>query len=221
MKVRLATVLGVWLLATSSAFATNLPVYYADYESLLKDPGANYGCPAGSANCLTSLDFQLAGPSSPSFLSSIIVGDDPNLPAGQGSGGFNLSLAGATFAPSSGVGSSELFSDVWYQASVPTFSSPSVITQIGPGAGLVYGSLNGTPFSVDSVVSDLACTLSGTTGHCSLVHHFTVDGHDWLHTLDFGVTASIPEPAAAGLVVLGLGSLALRRRGAQGDDRPE
>lgn len=199
---RIATALGAWLLATSPALATTLVVA----QDGLTAPNANYGCPAGSSNCLSSLDFQLAGPANASGTIT--------LDASGTIATLSMDVASATFAPSSGIGPSEVFTNVHYSGTVSVFSTSTIISQLTPGTGTVSGLLNGTPFATDSAVYNLNCAITGTSGQCGVAYGpqvFTADGHNWLHTFAVFVTP-VPEPSALLLVLLGAAGLTLRRR---------
>jgi hypothetical protein len=201
MMKRLALALGIWLLATAPSFATTLNVTAQG----LVATNANYGCPTGSANCQTSLDFQLAGPAAAT--GSISTNAAGTLAT------ISLDVASATFSPVPGPGSNDVFTNVHYAGTVSVFTTASVISQLSPATGSVSGLLNGTPFTSSSLVLNLTCALSGGTGQCGVAfgpQSFTVGGQDWLHT--FNVVVVTPEPATAMLLCLGLAGLALHRR---------
>jgi hypothetical protein len=202
---RIATAFGVWLLA-SAAFATTTLVVSQDG---LTAPNANYGCPAGSANCLSSLDFQLLGHAD---AHGTIVLDDSGTIAT-----ISMDVASATFAPISGIGPNMVFTDVHYAGAVSVFSTSSIISQLGPGTGTVSGLLNGNPFSTSSAVYNLTCAIGGITGQCGVAYGpqvFSAGGQDWLHTFAVLVKPStpLPEPSTILFVLLGAAGLTLRRR---------
>ena len=205
MRNRIAIALGAWLLATSGAYATTT---FNVIANGLTAPNANYGCPVGSANCLTSLDFQLTG-TGPAT-GTIVLNTGGTLAT------ISMDVASVTFATVPGGGPSDVFSNVHYAATVAVFSTATVISQLGPGAGTVSGSLNGNPFATPSAVYNLTCAVSGGTGQCGVAYGpqvFTVDGHNWLHTFDV-VVAPVPLPEASTLllVLLGAAGLTLRRK---------
>lgn len=200
MRLRLAVALGIFLFAGSSALASTLSVTSGG----LTAPNANYGCPTGSANCLASLDFQLAAAANATG-SITVTGSSAHI---------SFQVASVSFSPTS-PGSNDVFTNVQYTADVSVFTTSSVVSQIAPGTGTVTGLINGASFSTPSAVYNLTCALTGSTGQCGVAfgpQTFTVDGHDWLHT--FSVVIAVPEPGLLGLTILGLAGLALRRRSA-------
>ena len=207
MKIsnRIATALALWLLATSSAFAAT--TLYVTQNGLTA-PNANYGCPAGSLNCLTSLDFQLLGHAD---ATGTIVLDDTGTIAT-----ISMDVASATFAPSSGVGPNMVFTNVHYAGSVSVFSTSTIISQLGPGSGTVTGSLDGNPFSTSSAVYNLTCAISSGSGQCGVAYgpqSFEAGGQDGLHTVAvFVTTTPLPEPSTLLFGLLGAAGLTLRRR---------
>ena len=199
MIKRLAIALGVLSLASSS-FATTLFVT----SNGLVAPNANYGCPAGSPDCLASMDFQLASP-------AVATGTISTNSAGT-LATISLDVASATFSPVPGPGSNDVFTSVHYSGTVSVFSTSSVISQTLPGTGTVTGFLNGTPFTTSSSVLNLTCALAGSSGQCGVAFGpsgFTAGSQNWLHTFNVLVA---PEPAVFGLALLGFAALALRRR---------
>jgi PEP-CTERM motif len=195
----------VSLLAASPALATtNLVVT----QNGLTAPNANYGCPAGSLNCLTSLDYQLLGPAD--ALGSIVVDDTGTIAT------ISMDVASATFAPTGG-GANIVFSNVHYAGAVTVFSTSTIVSQTVPGSGTVTGLIDGNPFSTPSAIYNLTCAIGGTTGQCGVAfgpQSFSADGHDWLHTFAVLVKPStpVPEPSTILFVVLGAAGLTLRRR---------
>ncbi|MFI5316327.1 MAG: PEP-CTERM sorting domain-containing protein [Myxococcota bacterium] len=203
MTNRIAFVLGCWLIATSSALATT-SLYVSGGG--LTAPNANYGCPAGSANCLSSLDFVLA---SPALATGAIVVNDLGTIAS-----ISMDVASATFSPV--YGASEIFTNVHYSGDVSIFSVSGTISQLGAGTGTVSGLLNGIPFSTSSAIYNLTCAQSGGSGQCGVAYGpqiFTADGQNWLHTFDVIVSPNpLPEPSALLLLLIGAAGLTLRRR---------
>jgi hypothetical protein len=203
-SLRIACVLAVTLLASPAARAATVLVV----TSLgLTAPNANYGCPSASADCFTSLDFQLAGPANAT--GAITLNDAGTIAQ------ISMDVASVTFATVPGGGPSAVFTNVHYQGAVTVFSSPGVISQLpAPGPGSVTGLLNGTPFTSSAEISNLVCTTSAGTGQCGVAfgpQSFAVNGQRWLNTFD--VFVRVPEASALLLAALGaLGGLALRRR---------
>jgi hypothetical protein len=202
---RIAIALGACLLACAPALASTI---LNVTQNGLTAPNANYGCPAGSANCLTSLDFQLTGTGAAT--GSIVLNSAGTLAT------ISMDVASVTFATVPGGGTSDVFTNVHYSGTVSVFSTASVISQLAPGTGTVSGNLNGNPFSSDSAVYNLSCAISGATGQCGVAYGpqtFTVDGQNWLHTFDVVVTpVTTPEASTLLLVLLGAAGLTLRRR---------
>jgi hypothetical protein len=203
MTNRIAIALGAWLLASAPAFAATV---FTVAQNGLTAPHANYGCPAGSFDCFTSLDFQLAAPANAT--GTITVNDAVTIAT------ISIDVASVTFASVPGGGPSDVFTNVHYQGAVSVSGSSTVFSQsTSPGPGSVAGLLNGTPFSSSSAIVNLSCFVVGTSGQCGLAfgpQAFTVDGHDWLHTFD--VFVQLPEPSAILLLLLGAAGLTLRRR---------
>lgn len=165
-------------------------------------PNQNYGCPAGSANCLTSKDYDLVGTALAT--GTIIV--DPSVAT------LSLDVASVQFAPTGG-GANAAFTNVHYSGTVNVFTAPGIVSQTGFATGSVSGLLDGTPFTAPAIVTNLTCTTTGSTGNCSVMFGpsgFSAGGQDWLHT--FGVLVSVPEPSLALLALLGAAGLALRAR---------
>jgi MYXO-CTERM domain-containing protein len=214
VKAKLALTVAGWLLSTSSALAAPFifnGVVVVSGGGLIA-PNANYGCPAGSANCLTSLDFQLVS----STPASGVIEEGYQPGSSLEVGWISLQIASVTFAPTSGSGPNIEFTNLDYEAFVPV--QHLSLIQSGPGTGTITGMVNGTPFSTASAVYNLACAGSGGGlgfhGQCGVAFGpqlFTADGHDWLNTFNVTTVAG-PEPELAALVLLGLTGLALRRR---------
>lgn len=206
MTNRIAIALSVWLLATAPAFAATVLTVA---QNGLTAPHANYGCPAGSFDCFTSLDFQLAAPANAT--GTITLNDAGTIAS------INMNIASVTFATVPSGGTSAVFSDVHYVGAVSVSSTAMTISQgTAPGPGGVTGLVNGVPFSSSSAIVNLSCFVVGTSGQCGLAfgpQAFAVDGHDWLHTFDVFVTVvPVPEPSAILLIMLGAAGLTLRRR---------
>lgn len=203
---RIATALALLLLATSPALAvTNLVVS----QDGLTAPHANYGCPAGSADCFTAMDFQLTGRGDAT--GSIVLNDAGNLVT------ISMDIASVSFASVPSGGPTDVFTNVHYSGTVSVFSTATIISQLSPGTGTVSGLLNGTPFSTPSAVYNLTCALGGITGQCGVAYgpdNFVAGGQNWLHTFDVLVKPSTPapEPTTLLLVLLGAAGLTLRRR---------
>ena len=199
MTKRLITALGAFLLATSPAFATTLFVA----QQGLVAPNANYGCPAGSADCLSSLDFQLTSP-------AVATGTISTNAAGT-LATISLDVASASFSPVPGPGAADVFTNVHYSGTVSVFSTASVISQLTPSTGIVTGFLNGTPFSAPSSVANLTCALAGSSGQCGVAFGpsgFAAGGQNWLQTFNVIVT---PEPGVLALGLLAIAGLTVRR----------
>src|SRR5262249_11819100 len=170
-------------LAASSAPATTFQVT----QNGLVAPNQNYGCPAGSANCLTSKDYDLLGTAN---ATGEIVGSGSVAT-------LSLDVAGVTF-PSLG-GPNQTFPKVHHSGAVSVFASAGIVSQLGSATGAVSGSLGGSPFSAPALVTNLSCATDTITGSCSVMFGpigFTAGSHDWLHTFNVLVTA-VPEPAGA------------------------
>ena len=202
MRLRLAVALGICLFAGSSALASTLNVVGGG----LTAPNANYGCPTGSANCLASLDYQLAAAANAQGTITV-TGSTAHI---------SFQIASMHFSPSSPGPSDIFFGTVQYTADVSVFATSTVVSQIAPGAGTVTGEIDGTPFSTPSAVYNLTCalTLGTSQGQCGVAFGppgFTAGGRDWLHT--FSVIVA-PEPGVIALALLGFAGLALRRRSA-------
>ena len=203
--IRTAAVLGVWLAATAPAYAVTV---YNITSLGLTAPHANYGCPVGSANCLTSLDFQLAAPAAAT--GTITVNNAGNVAS------IDINIASIIFASVPAGGPNAVFTNVHYLGSVGVISSPTFVSQFppGPGPGSVTGDFNGSPFSSSSTINNLLCSVTAGVGQCGMSigpASFEVAGHNWLHTFD--VFVSVPEASALLLALFGVaGGLTLRRR---------
>jgi hypothetical protein len=198
----LATALALFASSEASAVTLNMN------GNGLVAPNANYGCPAGSADCLGSLDYQLLS-AVPVTSGSIVLDASGTLAT------FDVHLDSATFAPTGG-GANLVFTDVTYTGTAAVFSTPVIVSQLGPGSGTVSGLLNGNPFSTPSAIYNLTCAIAGISGQCGFAfgpQQFTAGGQNWLHTFDVIVKpGGVPEPATLVLVLLGAGALGLRRR---------
>jgi len=164
-------------------------------------PNQNYGCPAGSANCLTSKDYSLSGTGDATG-SIVVTGSIATL---------SLDVASVLFVPT-GAGSNAQFTAVHYSGSVNVFAASNIVSQIGSATGSVSGLLDGNPFSAPAIVTNLTCATSGGSGSCSVMFGpsgFSAGGQDWLHTFD--VLVSVPEPSLALLALLGAAALGRRR----------
>ena len=213
MKPTLALAVAGWFLSSSSALAA--PFIFNGITVVsgggLLAPNANYGCPQGSADCLSSLNFELV--SSAPATGVIEEGYQPG--SSVEVGWISLQIASATFAPTSGSGPSIEFTNLDYEAFVPV--QHLSLIQSAPGTGTITGMVDGTPFSTTSAVYDLTCASSALppfAGQCGVAFGpqlFTAEGENWLHTFNVTTVAG-PEPALAGLVLLGLAGLAMRRR---------
>jgi hypothetical protein len=165
-------------------------------------PNQNYGCPAGSPNCLTSKDFDLVG----TALATGTITVNPTFAR------LSLEVASVQFSPTGG-GSNVSFTYVSYAGTVNVFTAPGIVSQSGFATGTVSGYLDGTPFTAPAIVTNLTCTTTDSGGNCSVMFGpsgFSAGGQDWLHT--FGVLVAVPEPALALLAFLGAAGLALRAR---------
>ena len=214
---KLSLALAVCLLAAApahAAFIFNQVVTVAGGGIVA--PNANYGCPAGSADCLASKNFDLVGtgPVTPFPGGSSFIMEGFQNGSGPEVAWINFDVASVTFAPSGG-GASQVFTNVHYEAFVPVL--PLSFIQSAPGTGTVTGLLNGTPFSTTAAVYNLVCATVNGVGQCGVAFGpqlFTAGGENWLHTFNVNVVPG-PEPAGVSLVLLGLvgvGGLALRRR---------
>ena len=181
-KLPLVLALAFGLLAGTASATT-----YVVTNNGLIAPNQNYGCPAGSANCLTSKDFGLVGTS----LATGTITLDPTIAS------LSLDIASVQFAPT-GSGSNVTFTNVHYSGTVNVFSGPGFVSQSGAATGSVSGLLDGTPFTAPALVTNLTCTTAGSTGNCSVMFGpsgFSAGGQDWLHT--FGVTLRPDSGAVA------------------------
>lgn len=194
-KLPLVFVLALGLVS-SSALATT----YNVTQNGLVAPNQNYGCPAGSANCLTSKDYDLSGTAAAS--GSITLSGSV----------ATLSFDVASVAFTSLSGPTQTFTNTHYAGTLSVFNSAGIVSQLGSATGSVSGTLAGSPFTAAALVTNLTCVISGATGNCSVMFGpigFTAGGHDWLHTFNVVVTA-VPEPALGLLALLGA-ALAARR----------
>jgi MYXO-CTERM domain-containing protein len=208
MKLRLIGALGAWLLATSPALALSLGTFGVTAGGL-NAPNANYGCPAGSADCLAAQNELLAGPSS-TATGTLTVTD-----VGAGTQAhISLDVASVSFNGIPGVPNAN-FTNLHYDATVSVFSTASVVSQLAPGTGTITGTLNGTPFTTPSAALNLTCAITGTTGQCGMAFgpgQFTAGGDNWLHTFALVIAQPVPEAGTAAVVLLGLAGLVLSRR---------
>ena len=183
-------------LTASSASATTFQVT----DNGLVAPNQNYGCPTGSANCLTSKDYDLLGTADATG-QIVVTGSVATL---------SLDIASVTFTSASGP--NQTFTNVHYSGTVSVFASAGIVSQLGSATGSVSGSLAGSPFTAGALVTNLTCATDTITGSCSVMFGpigFTAGSHDWLHTFNVLVTA-VPEPALALLALLGAAA-AVRR----------
>jgi hypothetical protein len=195
---------GLWALSTTGAWALSLTITSGG----LTAANANYGCPTGSALCQTNADFALSAPASAT--GTIDINAAGTIAT------INLYVSNAVFAPT-GAGSPITFAAATYSGTVNVLSGAGFVSSVGPGAGSLSGTVDGSPFSVSPSISILNCTLSGGTALCGIAFGkagFTnVAAHDWVHT--FNVTASttpVPEPASALLVLFGVAGMLVRTR---------
>lgn len=191
----LALALGV---VASSASATTFHVT----ANGLVAPNQNYGCPSGSANCLTSKDFSLSGTGAAGG-DIVVAGSIATL---------SLDVASVLFVPT-GAGSNALFTNVHYSGSVNVFSGSGIVSEIGSSVGSVSGLLNGNPFTSAALVTNLTCATSASSGSCSVMFGpsgFSAGGQDWLHTFDVLVAIPVPEPSLALLALLGAAAMGRR-----------
>jgi hypothetical protein len=195
---------GLWALSTTGAFALTLQIVGGGMTAT----NLNYGCPTGAANCQTGSDFSLT--SAANAAGSIVINDAGTLAT------ITLEVGSVSFTPTGG-GSPIVFGPVTYTGTASVFSTSSSITGLAPGAGVVTGNVNTTPFLVYPSIFNLNCAIPGGTGQCGLTFGRTgftgVAGHDWVHTFNVTVsTVPVPEPATALLVAFGVAGLLLRSR---------
>ena len=194
MPTKLPLVLALALcLAAPVASATT----YQVTANGLVAPNQNYGCPSGSANCLTSTDFSLSGTGAATG-DIIVTGSVATL---------SFDVASVLFAPT-GAGSNLQFTNVHYSGTVNVFSSAGIVSQIGFATGSVSGLLGGNPFTAAALVTNLTCATGAVFGSCSVMFGpsgFSAGGQDWLHTFDVLVKNpdAVPEPSLALLALLG------------------
>jgi hypothetical protein len=194
-KLPLVLVLALGVVASGASAAT-----FQVTANGLVAPNQNYGCPAGSANCLTSKDFSLSGTGDATG-SIVVTGSVATL---------SLDVASVLFVPIAGLNAQ--FTNVHYSGSVNVFAASNIVSQIGSATGSVSGLLNGDPFSAPAIVTNLTCATSGASGSCSVMFGpggFSAGGQDWLHTFD--VLVNVPEPSLALLALLGAAVLGRRR----------
>jgi hypothetical protein len=200
--MRISLLLPAFGLALALVAGTASATTYVVSGNGLIAPNQNYGCPAGSANCLTSKDYDLVGTAAAT--GTIVV--DPTVAT------LSLDVASVQFSPTGG-GANVAFTNVHYSGTVTVFTAPSIVSQTGFATGSVSGLLDGNPFTAPAIVTNLTCTTSGSSGNCSVMFGpsgFSVGGQDWLHT--FTVLVAVPEPALALLALLGVAGPALRAR---------
>ena len=197
-QLPLVLVLALGLVASSASAST----FQVSANGLVA-PNQNYGCPAGSANCLTSMDYGLSGTGAATG-DIVVSGSVATL---------SLDVASVLFLPM-GAGSNVQFSNVHYSGTVNVFSTASIVSQIGSATGSVSGLLNGDPFTAPALVTNLTCATDALGGSCSVMFGpggFSAGGQDWLHTFNvLVVTTPIPEPSLALLALLGAAAIGRR-----------
>ena len=206
MRPRLVLALAAWLLAAAPAHANFIFNGVLDVTGGgLVAPNASYGCPAASADCLVSQNYELVG--APAAGGSLADGyQDGHAPEGVL---ITLFVPSATFA-STGGGPDLVFTNVSYQAFVPNL--PLSFIQNGPATGTVSGLLDGVPFSTTSAAYNLTCAVVSYAGQCGVAFGpqlFTAGGENWLQTFNLDVHVG-PEPSATSLVAVCLAGVAVR-----------
>lgn len=206
-STRFAAALAVALFAAAPAFAATV----LTITSLgLTAPNANYGCPVASADCLSSMDYQLAGPAAATGTITINT-------AGTGVS-LNIDVASITFSSVPSGGPNAVFTNVHYVGAANVMSGPGFVSQFppSPAPGGVTGLYNGSPFSTGAAITLLSCSYGATSGQCGLAMGpagFEIDGHKWLNTFDVFVSVAVPEASALVLALLGVAAgVTLRRR---------